>query len=330
MKKKTLKGHQKKEQQKLPLAKAAAAEQPEERERELAKPDTLQQMLNEAMVKSNVQVFVVRITPELAETLLGNNDGNRPLKKRVLETYARDMEAGDFVLTGETIILSDKWKTMNGQHRLNACILAKKPFDAVVIQGLPERVYLKLDSGEKRRAADWLSSGSYAEPNAKVFAAALKLVWQWENGALCSNKRYPSNDELAHVLDQNGGIRAFNSSTFAKSVKGCPGSLVLGLRYIFGQYDNKVAGEFFEKLATGEGLKRGDPILLLRDKLADKERGRTQEVIAAVMIKAWNAWLSGETITAHHLRFRTGKGGEEMPRILGVDIEFKGKVHTAK
>jgi hypothetical protein len=204
--------------------------------------------------------------------------------------------------------------------------LSKKSFDAVVIAGVRKSVYLKLDSGEKRRAADWLSSGAYAEPNAKVFAAALKLVWQWQEGALCSNKRYPSNDELAHTLDQNGGIRAFNTSTFAKSVKGMPGSLVLGLRYIFGQYDNKVAAEFFEKLSTGEGLRRGNPILLLRDKLADKEKGRTQEVIAALTIKSWNAFLAGEELTPHHLRYRTGKGGEELPKILGVEVAVERNV----
>jgi hypothetical protein len=240
------------------------------------------------------------------------------------------MEAGDFELTGETLIISDKWKTLNGQHRLNACILSKKPFDAVVVQGVPERVYLKLDSGEKRRAADWLASGTYSEPNAKVFAAALKVLWQFGEGAICKNDRYPSNDEIAHTLEQNPGIRKFNTSTFAKSVKGLPGSLTLALRYIFAQHDEKAAEDFFTKLATGEGLRRGNPVLLLRDKLADKEKGRTQTVMTALCTKAWNAYLRGEQMTPHDLRFRTGKSGEDMPKILGVEQPFERKEKQAR
>lgn len=290
---------------------------------------TIQDMLEQSAIKNNkLKTYTVHVEPELAEVLLGNNEGNRPLKKRTLETYARDMEAGDFALTGETIILSDKWKLLNGQHRLNACILAKAGFDAVIIQGVPDSVYHKLDSGEIRRLADALAHAG--ESNAKVLGAAFRVVWQWENQALFSSKRSASRDEIFHVRNEHPGLRQFNTSTFAKSVKGMPGSIVTAFRYIFGKYSDHAAAEFFEKLKTGEGLKRGDPILLLRDKLADKEKGRTQGVIGAVTIKAWNAWLAGEAITAHNLRFRTGKGGEDFPKILGVDVPFDAKTIGAK
>jgi hypothetical protein len=209
--------------------------------------------------------------------------------------------------SGETVILSDKWKLLNGQHRLNACILSKKPFPALIVQGLPERVYRKLDSGEKRRAADWLAHEK--EVNTKVLAAAIKTIWTWEQGTLCSNKRYPSNQELERTLQSHPGIRDFNTSTFAKSVKGLPGSLTLALRYIFGQFDKgKPAAEFFDKLASGEGLKKGSPILLLRDKLADDKRSQAEA--AAIVIKAYD------------LRFRSsGKNREDMPKIVGVEAK---------
>jgi hypothetical protein len=115
-------------------------------------PETLRDMLRESMTKDkNINVFVVDINPKLAEILLGSNDGNRPLKKRVLETYQRDMEAGDFVLTGETIILDKQWFLLNGQHRLNACILSGKPFAAIVVQGVDRSVYFKIR--QRREAA---------------------------------------------------------------------------------------------------------------------------------------------------------------------------------
>jgi hypothetical protein len=97
--------------------------------------ETLPTLLEQAMIDSKVKIFPVRVSPELAEMLLGNNTGNRPLKERVLQTYERDMAAGNFDLTGETIILDEHWKLLNGQHRLNACIRAKKSFPALIVQG---------------------------------------------------------------------------------------------------------------------------------------------------------------------------------------------------
>jgi len=212
---------------------------------------------------------------------------------------------------------------INGQHRLNACILAKKPFTALVVQGVPPRVYLKLDSGDKRRAADWMHH--YGEDNAKVMAAALRVLWTFDEGALCSNKRYPSNDEIKKTLDDNPTIRQFNTSTFAKSVKGMPGSLTMALRYIFGQYDNKLAEKFFEHLATGERLTKDNPVLFLRERLmaAQGRNWISQVECAALTIKTWNAFVGGGEFSPHHLRFRTGKSGEAFPRIAGLQFEVE-------
>jgi hypothetical protein len=107
-----------------------------------------------------------------------------------------------------------------------------------------------------------------------------------------------------------------------------PGSLAIALRYIFGRYNDKLAAEFFERLSTGEGLRRDNPILLLRDKLAENERGRTQEAIAAVTIKAWNGFMAHEKMTPHRLRYRTGKSGEEFPKIAGVEYQVEVQIET--
>jgi hypothetical protein len=93
-------------------------------------------------------------------------------------------------------------------HRLHALEDIVRP---LVVQGVPERVYLKLDSGEKRRAADWLASGSYGEPNAKVFAASLKILWQWEQGAICKND---------HLLMWRNWLRGARDMYLARSQDG--------------------------------------------------------------------------------------------------------------
>jgi len=305
-----------------PLTKSATADNEETSDRDDIPAPHLLQMLEEASLESNIHSKMVTITPEMAEILLGNNDGNRPLKQRVIDSYTRDIAAGDFTATGETIILDENLKLLNGQHRLNACIKAGKPFPVLLVWGVPRREFKKLDSGEKRRAADWLSSEG--ELNSKVLGAALRVLYSWEQGAMCKSDPAPTNDELEHVLDHNPGIRQHMSSTFTKSVTGMPGSLVAALRYLFGRFDDKMAADFFERLGTGERLTRDNPILLLRNRLltAKREKPLSQLECAALVIKTWNAFVTKEPLTV--LRFRNeGKSRESFPKIAGVEYEVQ-------
>ena len=48
-------------------------------------------------------VEIVDVTPELAETWLARNPNNRNLRKAVVDSYARDMQAGRWALNGGTL-----------------------------------------------------------------------------------------------------------------------------------------------------------------------------------------------------------------------------------
>lgn len=50
-------------------------------------------------------VEAVDVTPELAETWLARNPNNRNLRKAVVDSYARDMQAGRWALNGGTLKL---------------------------------------------------------------------------------------------------------------------------------------------------------------------------------------------------------------------------------
>ena len=61
------------------------------------------------------------VSPELANHLLNNHyRQNRKVKKRVVEKYARDMKAGNWLFTGESIGIDVEGKILDGQHRLMA------------------------------------------------------------------------------------------------------------------------------------------------------------------------------------------------------------------
>lgn len=75
------------------------------------------------------------------------------------------------------------------------------------------------------------------------------------------------------------------------------------LYWMLSNRDARAAEEFFHKLATGADLSAGDPILMLRNALQDRnglgERRNTRYAkrrIAALTVKAWNKWRKGKTV----------------------------------
>ncbi len=268
-----------------------------------------------------IRANVVDITPEVAEVLLGNNEGNRPIDKRVLDAYARDMEGSNWALTGEPVIISDRGEILDGQHRLNACMTSKQPFRTLLVKGISRsEAFALMNTGKRRRFSDVL--GTQGEQNTKVLQAAAKLLWTYYNGALAVTKRYPTNTELQEILRLHPDVRKYVSQVFLKSVKG-PGSIMAALRYLLGVADEAKAEDFFSRLGSGAGLTEGSPILVLREKLlgnkgADK---LSQLETCACVVKSWNAFLTGRKINI--LKFVSrGPKAEQFPKILGLQEQL--------
>ena len=91
------------------------------------------------------------------------------------------------------------------------------------------------------------------------------------------------------------------------------GAVVPGaLYYAFSGIDADDTEVFFDKLGSGEGLSAGSPILALRNVLISLagERGAINRVyLAALFVKAWNKYRTGEQV--FQLKFRTGGANPE-------------------
>ncbi len=105
---------------------------------------------------SKVQTGIEVITPEIATDLLTRNSVNRRLQQATVERYAREIREGRWLLTGETIIISDSNELLNGQHRMNAVLVAGVPIRSNVVSGIERNAYQKMDSGKSRSVADRL------------------------------------------------------------------------------------------------------------------------------------------------------------------------------
>ena len=79
------------------------------------------------------------VTPEMAEKWLSSNaDNQRQLKKARVEKYAKEMLDGMWLYNGESIVISESGRLLDGQHRLSAVIKAGIPVEMAVIDDVPD------------------------------------------------------------------------------------------------------------------------------------------------------------------------------------------------
>jgi len=94
------------------------------------------------------------VTPELAEFLLEMNwEGNRSVTQNTVDRYANEMRHGNWMMTGEPIIISKEGKVIDGQHRLWAVIESSCPIEIAITFGIEPNAYRNINCGRTRTLA---------------------------------------------------------------------------------------------------------------------------------------------------------------------------------
>ena len=116
--------------------------------------------------------------------------------------------------------------------------------------------------------------------------------------AVKSSAVYPvSNQEALARLESEPTIADVARDTQRFGRIGLPGRLAAILYYAFSKIDADDAEAFFDRLASGEGLVRGNPIFVLRAALLGSKtaKGSANPVwLSALTIKAWNKFRAGD------------------------------------
>ena len=91
-------------------------------------------------------------------------------------------------------------------------------------------------------------------------------------------------------------------------------TMLSALFVLFSEIDQEDADAFFDAFISGVGLEEGSPILALRTLLTNlRSRSKAtkidQNYVAALVIKAWNAWRAGLEVTT--LYYRPGGANPE-------------------
>lgn len=273
------------------------------------------------MAKRNCEIE--KITPAQAEAILNGNEGNRPVRDKRVEELTRSIAEGRWRLTNDAIAMTGgsherPGRLLNGQHRLFACIEAKKPIEVLVLYGADEESYAVMDTGAKRSASDLLP-----RPYQNERRGATQLVFCYEREALsCTGYGLaPGNDEILHEYDMHPMIGLTierDHGALAKLCKAKSGQL--GAFALLRAHDREKADAFIDRVLSGHGLAKDSPELTLRNRFISEgtyngSRGRraTPSMYAAMVIKAWNAVQTVAPLSK--IAFRDG---EAFPRIVDM------------
>ncbi len=271
---------------------------------------------------TGITVTQETLTPKDAATLLALNTHNRHVREDLVSTFARDISAGRWVLNGETIKIGKDGTLIDGQHRLMAVVKADKPIDAVIVRGLDNESQETIDTGARRRLADVLFMTK--TPHNTTVAAATRWSWFLDRfGApRASVATNPSQSELIEHLRKNPGLveAAVLGVQAGHSTLRMTGSTAATLWYHMGRIDAKLRDEFWRQLLENEAPK-GSAIYALRESIL-KDLGRPHRMSVthrtAIVIKAWNSWLAGET--RDYIMWRgNGPAPEPFPVLQGPD-----------
>jgi hypothetical protein len=263
---------------------------------------------------------LVRVTPALAAELLGRNVAlNRRVNRALVERYATDMTNGDWnEENGETIKIATDGTLLDGQHRLSAVVESGQTVRMLIVRNIHPDALSTVDTGKSRSFADVLHMRG--QENARRVAAAAKYVWHYENGSILSSGRAVSHALLATVLEAHPELPDAVVEVHAYSPGIQPASVLAFVYALAKEKHPRKAAQWLAMVQEGEALRKSDATWHLRERLlhARSGRGAREQLripyVAALMIKAWNATLAGDSVRKLDWT-PEGRGAEDFPAI---------------
>jgi len=284
------------------------------------------------------EVILETITPSMAAKWLQTMVNNRTLSQSKAIEYAVAIDDDRWVVNGETIKFDSDGRLFDGQHRLQGCVLADKPFKSYVAYGISDSdAFATVDVGKNRSHGDVFSIAGY--PSCNLASGAALLIYQYKNnhfgpGGSISRRYTKGSKEILKKLDRlpikNAAVtkeellnfaspfkdRLIAAVRFAENVKTkkmLSSGMVAGCYFLFCEKSEDDATRFFTDLSEGVGLSGSDPVYWLRERLMTNmaapnklQRG----AILQLIFKAWNKRRAGEKTKTLKLI-----EGEEFPKI---------------
>lgn len=239
------------------------------------------------------------LTPNIAAAWLERNGRNRKLSEHTVSRYVRDIKAGQWKLTGETIKFDTAGNLLDGQHRLTACVRAKMPIKVMVVYGLPSETQDVLDTGKSRRLTDVMSLHGIL--NATRVGSTIRVLIGYKQNVVHTRSMPASHADCVAALERHPTLPKSVGMIGNSVPRSTPLAALCFLHYA-GCYllrDEGHANAMVEVFRTGVPKFDGDPIHQLRERLLrmanDKIRPQ-QDVVNRTLFECWNKFRKGESI----------------------------------
>lgn len=254
--------------------------------------------------KQGVFSELATITPDIAKHILDYNDDNRKINQRLVNQIASDIKSGFWQVNGEAIIIAKDGHLNDGQHRLNAVVQSGASIKTIVIFGVYRESRFTVDMGKARSAADFLGMNGIKYET--IAAPIAQMLFNYRKGFYRSVGQHGSAREapltkqmiVAEYDAHEKEILAACRFVYQRKFCARHGGSAIGLAYLLCRRKSPTDADFFfDGMATGEELKRGSPILALRNRLIEERQNRLRShERLELILRYWNAWRENRTI----------------------------------
>lgn len=253
--------------------------------------------------KAGIYAEVEKITPDMAQAVLDTrNVDNRPINRHQVETIADQILSNEFTINGQTVSFDTNNNLHDGQQRLSAIARAGVTVEALVVYNIDPATRPTVDVGRKRTVADEFTMRG--EKNSITQAAILMMLKRIEMPGSGRNVVL-TTVEAIKLLDENPRVREAAELAIQYRVELSIPSSVIG--YCMMKFRDLSVDDdttFWEVFSTGMFDGPGDPRFVLQKTLARLARNSTfstsafssKVYLAAIIIKAWNAYREGREI----------------------------------
>lgn len=251
----------------------------------------------------------------MSAQLLEHNKLNRPISDAHVSRLARQILDDKWRFNGDSIKISDDGNVLDGQHRLWACIEAKKPIEVILITGIAREAFSTIDTLRKPRSGSDVLALNGATHYRPAMASALQWLIRYQRSCLedfkAPQNRIENSDIEESYAAHPGIARAVERAMGLRSL--INPALIGFLYYILTNRNETLAERMMETLEDPAGIPISDPFYRFRAYLTSARRTRREPLVTiALAIKAINAAHKGERISTLTWR-NQGKSPEEFP-----------------
>lgn len=281
---------------------------------------------------NQIETHIVEITPKIASGLLEITDLSvqRKLSKIHVDFLARELTKGDWAFNGDSIRQDCDGNVIDGQHRLNACIVSGVSFSAIFIKGLPTEYIHTIDVGGKPRslanALEINHKQNYKYSN--QIASAAKLIRFLESGSTggtgCKKMNaHTTSSDLLLFIKENPDFIEFISETMRLRANGdnfISGTVFCAIKWLTDKVNLSTSNKFWQGLSDGIGINQTSSIWYLRKRImrgkVNRDARLTHHELVIIIHNTFNSFIDGKTLTRFHI-------SNKLPKLTIKKFDFK-------